>query len=104
MNFNERVLTVTANRTPPEGWLQKLTLKQYAELNNERKKYYEPLYAKYRTKKIRDYDEYDNFAGWKPIQIGIGNPISYEYVGYWTARTIDQINNSNVLMSRILNK
>lgn len=101
MNFSERVLTM--GMEAPEGWKQKVTLKQYAKLG-DRQKYYEPLYAKYRTKKIRDYDECDNFAGWKPIQIGIGDPIAYEYVSYWAARTIDQLNSSNVLTERILNR
>jgi hypothetical protein len=104
MNFSDRVLTTTMG-PPPKGWLEKLTLKQYAKFDDERKKYYEPLYAKYRTKKIRDYDpDYGNFVGWRPIQVGIGDPVGYKYVGYWAARTIDQINNSNVLMKRILNK
>lgn len=102
MNFSERVLLTTMGPSP-KGWEQNVTLKQYAKLG-DRQKYYEPVYAKYRTKKIRDYDEYDTFAGWKPIQVGIGEPISYKYMGYYAARTIDQINSSNVLMDRVLNK
>jgi hypothetical protein len=89
---------------PPEGWKKKVTLAQYAKLG-DKQKYYEPLYAKYRTKKIRDYDiDTGQFVGWRPIQVGIGDPTSYKYVGYFEARMIDQINSSNVLMDRVLNK
>lgn len=97
--------TISLTNKPPDGWKLKLSLKQYDKLDAERRKYYEPLYAKYRTKKIRDYDmDYGNFVGWKPIDVGIGEPIGYKYVGYWSARLIDQVNSSNVLMSRIMKK
>lgn len=100
---NKRIIT-SFNRAP-DGWKQDLSLSEYNSLDSERRKYYAPLYAKYRTKKIRDYDpDYGNFVGWKPIQVGIGNPIGYEHVGYFAAKMIDSVNNSNVLMSRILNK
>lgn len=102
MNFSDKVLLI--GMAAPEGWKQKVTLKQYAKLG-DRQKYYEPLYAKYRTKKIRDYDpDYGNFIGWRPIQVGIGDATTYKYVGYWVARTIDQLNSSNVLTERIFNK
>lgn len=104
MMFNDKVLNLSLGMDAPAGWKQKVTLKQYAKLG-DRQKYYGPLYAKYRTKKIRDYDpDYGNFVGWKPIQVGIGEPIGYKYVGYWSARLIDQINSSNVIMDRVLNK
>lgn len=104
MIFNQRVLDVTLGSKAPDGWKQKVTLKQYAKLD-DRQKYYKPLYAKYRTKKIRDYDpDYGNFVSWRPIQVGIGEPIGYEYVGYIEARLIDQVLSSNVLMDRVLNK
>lgn len=103
MNFTDRVLDLTRGRAP-DGWPEKLDLEGYSKLDSERKKYYEPLYAKYRTKKIRDYDpDYGNFVGWRPIQVGVGDPIGYRYVGYIAARTIDQVNSSNVLMARVMN-
>jgi hypothetical protein len=102
MQFSERVLTATMG-SAPEGWLDKLTLEQYAELDEERKPYYEPLFGRYRTKKIRDYDpDYGNFVGWRPVQVGVGDPIAYKYVGYFAAKTIDAALKSNVLASRIL--
>jgi hypothetical protein len=103
MIFNDRI-DMVMNKAP-DGWSQKLSLKQQAKLDEERKKYYKPLFAKYRTKKVRDYD-YDTgaFCGWKPIQIGIGDPVGYEYVGYFAARMIDQINSSNIIMKRVLSR
>lgn len=102
MLFND---LVTFDKRAPEGWKQKLSLSQYNKLDDEKKKYYQPLYAKYKTKKRRSYD-YDTgaYCGWEEYQVGIGSPTSYEYVGYFAARTIDQMLNSNVLMDRILNK
>jgi hypothetical protein len=101
MNFTN-VIALTMG-SAPEGWAERLALKGFAELDGERKKYYEPLYAKYRTKKIRDYDpDYGNFVGWRPIQIGLGEPIGYRYVGYFAARMIDDVLRSNVLMARVL--
>lgn len=103
MIFSQRVLMVM--NKAPAGWAQKLSLRQYAKLDDERKKYYQPTYAKYRTKKVRDYDfDTGQFVGWRPIDIGIGDPIGYKYVGYLAARAMDQINSSNVLMKRILGK
>lgn len=100
MNFTN---VVSFLNKAPEGWLDKLNLKQYATLDEERKKYYGLLFATYRTKKIRDYDPEDGaFVGWKPIQIGIGNPIGYKYIGYFAARMVDDVLRSNVLIDRIL--
>lgn len=90
---------------PLEGWPVKLTLKQYTKLDDDRKRYYGSLYAKYRTKKIRDYDQdTGKFCGWRPIQVGIGEPIGWKYVGYLAAKLIDDTLSSNVLMSRVLNR
>lgn len=101
MDVTERVLMAT--NKAPEGWHQKVGLAEYAALDEERKKYYNPLFAKYRTKKVRDYDpDYGHFVGWRPIQVGVGEPIGYEYVGYLPAKAIDAILNSNVLMERVL--
>jgi hypothetical protein len=103
MMFNDRVLMI--GMEAPEGWKQKLTILQYEKLDDEKKKYYKPLFAKYRTVKHRTYDfDTGQFCGWEPHQVGIGAPIGYEYVGYWAALTIDQLNSSNVLMERVLNK
>lgn len=101
MIFNNRVLLIM--NKAPEGWKQKLTLKQFDKLVKDNKKYYKPLFAIYRTKKIRDYDpETGAYAGWKSVQIGVGEPIGYEYVGYFEAKLIDNLLKSNILMSRIL--
>lgn len=101
MDFIER--TLMAMNQAPEGWPQKLSLAEYAVLDDERKRYYGPLFAKYRTKKVRDYDpDYGHFVGWRPIQVGIGDPVGYEYVGYIAAKAIDAALNSNVLMERVL--
>jgi hypothetical protein len=98
------IVTMTINK-PPKGWPETLTLTQYEKLDDERKKYYHPTYDKYRTKKVRDYDfDTGEFVGWKPIQIGLGAVTGYEYVGYYAAKEIDAILNSNVLMQRILKK
>lgn len=97
------VIDFTMKMGLPDGWKQNLSVEEYAE-SGDKKKHYRPLYAKYRTKKIRDYDfDYGNFVGWKPVQVGIGEPIGYEYVGYFEAHMIDQVEKSNVLMARILN-
>lgn len=102
MQFNT---LVSFGYKAPDGWKQKLTLAQYAKIDEEKKKYYKPLYAKYRTVKHRAYDiDTGQFCGWEPHQVGIGEPIRYEYVGYWEARTIDQLMTSNVLIDRVLNK
>lgn len=94
---------VSFDKRAPKGWKQNVGVAEYEQLD-DRQKYYEPLYAKYRTKKIRDYDpDYGNFVGWKPIQVGLGEPISYRYVGYFEARVIDQLLSSNVLMQRVMN-
>lgn len=83
----------------------KLSLQEFAALEYGRGKYYAPIYAKYRTKKIRDYDlDTGDFAGWKAIQVGIGECVGYEYIGYFEARLVDSILNSNVLMKRVLKK
>ncbi len=101
MNFSERI--IMANKQAPDGWKQKLSLEEYALIDADKKKYYAPLFAKYRTKKIRDYDpDYGNFVGWRPISVGVGAPIGYEYVGYMAAKMIDNALSSNVLMSRIM--
>lgn len=102
MDFTQ---VINFTNSAPDGWAEKLTLKQYYNLDTERKKYYEPLYAKYRTKKIRDYDvETGSFVGWRPIDIGIGEPVGYKYVGYFAARMIDNVMRSDILMSRVLGK
>lgn len=102
MDFNSAISF--ANKAP-EGWKEKLTLDEYAKLEDERKQYYKPLFAKYRTKKVRDYDlDTGKYVGWKETQVGIGEPTGYEYVGYFTAKMIDDILNSNVLMQRIMGK
>lgn len=89
----------------PTGWPERLFLTEYSALDSERKKYYSPLYAKYRTKKIRDYDlDYGNFVGWKPIQVGVGEPVGYKYVGYVAATTIDRVMDSSVLVKRAISK
>lgn len=101
MDYTNAILT-TINR-PPDGWPKELSIEEYSTLGTDRRYYYQPIYAKYRTKKVRDYDpDYGNFLGWRPIEIGIGEPTGYKYVGYIAAKAIDQINSSNVLMGRIL--
>lgn len=101
MYFQDRVLQFMDRA--PERWEQKLSLSEYASLEDAKKRYYKPLFDKYKTKKIRDYDpEYGYFVGWRPIQIGLGNPVAYEYVGYLSARMIDDVFRSNILMERIL--
>lgn len=102
MNFNE---VVSFMNKAPDGWREKLSLDEYDNLDDERKKYYEPLFAKYRTKKVRDYDlDYGNFIGWRAIKVGIGKPIGHKYVGYFAAKMIDDTLKSNVLMDRVMGK
>lgn len=101
MTFTDKISFVMDKA--PAGWKQRLSLFGYDKLDNERKQYYGPVYARYRTKKVRDYDfDTGQFCGWKPVQVGIGVPIGYKYVGYFVAREIDQINRSNILMRRVL--
>lgn len=101
MQFSEQI--ILAMDRAPTGWPVKLSLRQYAKLDDERKRYYKPLFAKYRTKKVRDYDpDCGHFVGWRPVEIGIGDPIGYKYVGYLAARVIDSIFTTNVFMQRVL--
>lgn len=89
----------------PPGYPERLSLSGYEALDDERKRHYEPLYAKYRTKKVRDYDpDYGYFVGWKPVQVGMGEPVGYKYIGYISAKLIDLVMDSSVLTTRILNK
>lgn len=103
MQFNERVIQTLTDR-PPEGWPEKLFTTEYDELDDERKTYYGALYAKYRIKKYRDYGEYGEFLGWAEMQVGLGNPIGYKYHGVITARIVQSLLNSNVLMTRLLGR
>lgn len=101
MQFNERIMHIMDK--PRDGSKERLSLAEYAELGDDRKRYYAPLYAKYRTKKVRDYDpDCGHFVGWRPIQVGVGEPVAYEHVGYFAARMIDSLYSSNVLTSRII--
>lgn len=96
---------ITSIDRAPEGWLQRLSLGEYDALDDKARRYYEPLFARYRTKKVRDYDpDYGNFVGWRPIQVGVGEPIGYKYVGYIAAQAIDRIMDSNVLTARVLSR
>jgi hypothetical protein len=100
MNFSDRVLTITM--AAPEGWAQELTLDEYPTLPAERRKYYSPLFAKYRQVKRREYDEYGHFIGWEPHPVGVGDPVGYKYIGVFAAKTLDSLLSTNVLMNRIL--
>lgn len=104
MKFNQ-VVNMTLSDRPPADWPEKISVDDFNQLDNERKTYYRALYAKYRTKKVRDYDfESGDFVGWKLIQIGIGEPIGYKYHGSITAKSIQSVMNSNVLAERIIKK
>lgn len=100
MNYSE-VLRLTFGDIAPKGWKQELSFDEYEQLDNESKKRYGFRYAKYRTKKYRDYDECGKFTGWMPMQVGVGKPIGYKYHGVITAHYVDSVMNSNVLMGRI---
>lgn len=100
MKFNERVTQLTDK--PPDGWLSVMSPTEYVKLDNERKNYYSPVYGKYRTKKYRAYDECDNFIGWEPMQVGIGEPVSYRYHGKIMAKVVDSVLHSNILMTRMM--
>lgn len=100
MIFNDRIIKMT--NKPPEGWPEKISVAEQTVLDVERKKYYSPLYAKYRQVKRREYDECGHFMGWEPYPVGVGEPVGYEYVGYFAAKLIDDVLNSNVMMTRIM--
>lgn len=101
MQFNARVTFLT--NKAPFGWRQDLTLAQYAALDDESKHYYGPVYAKYRTVKRRSYD-YDTgaFCGWEPYEVGVGDPISYTYIGYIAAKVVKSVLASNIIATRLL--
>jgi hypothetical protein len=102
MNYSQAISFINE---PPRGWKKSVSLEEYAKLEEDRKKYYMALYAKYRPKKIRDYDpDTGSYVGWKTIQVGIGDPVGYEYIGFFEAHVVDQIFKSNILMQRVLGK
>lgn len=100
MKFIDRVTTLTEK--PPKGWRDRLWPDEYEKLPDVRKRYYRAVFARYRVKKSREYDEYGHFIGWEPYKVGVGKPIGYEYMGYIAAAAVDGVLKSNVIMSRIL--
>jgi hypothetical protein len=104
MTFDEIVVR-TVNGAP-EGWKQNLTLDEYAVLEDDQKDYYKPVYASYKTKKRREYGDCEygerHFLGWEEYRVGVGEPISWEYVGFFGAIEINHMLASNVLTSRML--
>lgn len=102
-NVNYTNITNMADR-PPEGWEPKLSPNEYEALEADRKNYYSPVYAKYHTKKYRDYDDHDNYIGWASMEVGVGKPIGYKYHGVIMARVIDSVLNSSVIATRLLSK
>lgn len=102
MNY-QGVIASTMFGKAPDGWLEKISVEDYNLLSAERSLYYGPMYAKYRAKKIRDYDpDYGYFVGWRTIQVGIGDPVGYKYHGYIGARAIDAVLRSSVLTARVM--
>jgi hypothetical protein len=93
-----------------------LSSEKYAELSSDEQFFYDPLYKKYKTKKVRDYQDCDlghtHFMGWVEVRTPIGEPISYVRDNSLTRQTmklmkpkiVDSLLESNVLMSRILSK
>lgn len=102
MNFSNNVTTLTDK--PPDGWPTVISPIHYAQLDDDTKNYYSPIYAKYKTKKYRDYDEYGSYLGWAEMQIGIGEPVGYKYHGVIMAKVIDSVLSSNIIVTRILSR
>lgn len=104
MNFSGRVTQLTDR--PPEGWPKRISPKRYAGLNENRQYYYSPIYAKYKTKKYREYETCDlghsHYQGWAIKRIPIGEPVRYEYHGAIMGRVVEDVLKSSVLASRIM--
>lgn len=64
-----------------------ITPEKYAELDNENQYFYDPQYKRYKTKKVRGYEECDygfrHFTGWIEQKTPIGKPYQYKYVDRW---------------------
>lgn len=104
MEFNQKV-----NMEIGDRGLSPIDPETYASLDPEEQKQYEPVYLKYRDKKIRDYDVcYEcgttRFAGWVTVQVPVGEPWLYNVAPTLTARMIDVMASSDVLYARALGK
>lgn len=95
-----------------------LTIAQYYKLSEDDRLWYTLEYKEYKVRKFRKYEECDlghtHYIGWDTESIPQGDPYRYKRVNYfgyqlaWARKmtqpaVIDSLNNSNVLMDRILN-
>lgn len=62
---------------------KQITPAEYDALDAEGKYGYHPIYASYKTKKVREYSTcdlgYDHFMGWVDRTTPVGEPIHYKY-------------------------
>lgn len=98
------------------GMRNLITPKAYKKLSENEQFFYDPVYAKYKTKKVRSYENcdlgYSHFMGWVEERTPIGDPIQWARDNSMTRqmskialpKVIDSVLDSNVLMSKILNK
>jgi hypothetical protein len=102
--------------TPPPGWRKLISRKEYLELDDRSRYYYQPVWKKVRTVKRRHYEECDqgftHFMGWEEEIVGVGTPQEYRYtrpfVPYWpygiNAATVDTVLKSNVITDRVMKR
>ena len=91
---------------------------KYENLSEREQYSYSPIYAKYKSKKVRYYNECEycghrEFMGWEVEKTPIGEPIGYEKINpifpyeldrMFNDHLIDQVTRSNVFAEKILNK
>lgn len=104
LDYNSIIKTTMSS--VPKGWKQTLTVDEYTALDGKKKRYYNPVYGSYKTKKRREYGECEygerHFLGWEEYRVGVGEPISWEYVGYFGAVMIEQILDGSLLRDRMI--
>ena len=91
---------------------------KYENMSEREQYYYSPVYAKYKSKKIRSYNEceccgHKEFMGWDVEKTPIGEPVGYKKIRpilpYGLDRALhdlffDQVTHSNVITDKLLNK
>ncbi len=101
--FNDRVMNVTSGESK-----ERISPEAYGGLSEKEQAHCKgSLYSKYKTKKIRDYDEcyecgHRTFSGWIDQTIGIGEPLEYKKMNLFEIKLVDSILKSNILYARIL--
>ena len=98
----------------PRGYKRYLTPQEYESSDDEHKYYYVADYLKYKNVKVREYSEcqecgHKEFIGWVTIPKPIGKPYRYILTPRvcltWIMKgQIENLNSSNILMDRVLNK